>query len=278
MIYFAYDGSINSDWVARYAMRLAARSAEKKLVLLHIQDGEMPPARIKVGMEAISQECRDRQVDFFAETRPLHRDVFHSLSEILPSGEDDICVCGTRIRSKRKGFLSGTIAAKLLQAHKLPVIAIRVVQPGILGNARQLLMPLSGHPRRFRSVRPFFRLFAPDLQDIFLLRVMDVGSYSYRRLSVEQARALRAEGRSYLQQVAEDIKQEYSSPSFSLDMRVVVSDDWAKEILIHASKLKTRLMIVGASEKTLPARFIYGNPLEVILRQTPCDVGIYRGL
>ena len=107
---------------------------------------------------------------------------------------------------------------------------------------------------------------------------MDVSTYAYRRLSADQAQVLRTEGRSYLQEVATDIKREFSSPSFSLDMRVVVSDDWAKEILIHASKLKTRLVMVGASERTLPSRFIYGNPLEVILRQTPCDVGIYRSL
>ena len=167
MIYLAYDGSINSDWVARYAIRLATRCAEKKLVLLHIQDGEIPAARLKAKVDDIERECRDRQVDFFKESRLLKRGVFHSLSESLPSGDQHICVCGTRIRSRRRGFLSGTISAKLLQAHKLPVIALRVVQPGILGNARHLLMPLSGHPRRLRSALPFFRLFAPDIRVLY---------------------------------------------------------------------------------------------------------------
>jgi len=278
MIYLAYDGSINSDWVARYAIRLATRATEKKLLLLHVLGGEIPAARLKSKIEAIGQECRARQVDFLSESRQLKRDVFHSLSEMLPAEEQHICVCGTRVRSRRKGFLSGTVSAKLLQAHKLPVIAIRVVQPGILGNARHLLMPLSGHPRKLQSALPFFRLLSPDLQGVFLLRVMDVSTFTYRRLSAGQARALRTAGRKYLQDVAADIKQEFVEPSFSLDTRVVVSDDWAKEIIIHANKLKARLILVGASEKTLPARFIYGNPLEEILRQAPCDVGIYRGL
>lgn len=278
MIYLAYDGSINGDWVARYAIRLATRATEKKLLLLHILEGEISTTRLKTKIETIRQECLGRQVDFLSEERPLKRDVFHSLNEVLPAGEQHICVCGTRIHSRRKGLLSGTVSAKLLQAHKLPVLALRVVQPGILGNARHLLMPLSGHPRKFQSALPFFRLLVPDLQVVYLLRVMDVSTITYRRLSADRAQDLRAAGRSYLQDVAADIKREFSSPSFSLDMRVVVSDDWAKEIIIHANKLKVRLIMVGASEKTLPARFIYGNPLEEILRQAPCDVGIYRGL
>jgi len=278
MIYLAYDGSINSDWVARYAIRLASWAPEKKLVLLHIQDGEIPAARLASKIDTIAQVCRDRQVAFSSESQRLKRDVFHSLSALLPVGEEHVCVCGTRIHSRRKGLLSGTVSAKLLQSHKLPVLALRVVQPGILGNARHLLMPLSGHPRKFQSALPFFRLLAPDLQVVYLLRVMDVSTITYRRLSADRAQDLRAAGRRYLLEVAEDIKREYAAPTFSLDTRVVVSDDWAKEIIIHAGKLKTRLIMVGASEKTLPARFIYGNPLEEILRQAPCDVGIYRGL
>ena len=278
MIYLAYDGSINSDWVARYAIRLATRATEKKLLLLHVLGGEIPAARLKSKIEAIGQECRARQVDFLSESRQLKRDVFHSLSEMLPAEEQHICVCGTRVRSRRKGFLSGTVSAKLLQAHKLPVIAIRVVQPGILGNARHLLMPLSGHPRKLQSALPFFRWLSPDLQGVFLLRVMDVSTSRFHRLSAKQAQALKVTGRSYLQEVVADFKREFVPFPFYLDIRVVVSDDWAKEIIIHANKLKARLILVGASEKTLPARFIYGNPLEEILRQAPCDVGIYRGL
>ncbi len=139
-------------------------------------------------------------------------------------------------------------------------------------------MPLSGHPRKLQSALPFFRLLSPDLQGVFLLRVMDVSTSRFYRLSAKQAQALKVTGRSYLQEVVADFKREFVPFPFYLDIRVVVSDDWAKEIIIHANKLKARLILVGASEKTLPARFIYGNPLEEILRQAPCDVGIYRGL
>ena len=36
MIYLAYDGSLNGDWISRYGIRLATNSAEKKLTVIHI--------------------------------------------------------------------------------------------------------------------------------------------------------------------------------------------------------------------------------------------------
>ncbi|WP_435548537.1 universal stress protein [Desulfobacterium sp. N47] len=50
----------------------------------------------------------------------------------------------------------------------------------------------------------------------------------------------------------------------------------AKEILIQTGALRSRLILLGASDRNLPSRFVYGNALEQILRKTPCDVGIYR--
>ena len=36
-----------------------------------------------------------------------------------------------------------------------------------------------------------------------------------------------------------------------------------------------QMILLGASERSLPHRFVHGNPLERILRDTVCDVGIY---
>ena len=62
-----------------------------------------------------------------------------------------------------------------------------------------------------------------------------------------------------------------------MDANVVVSDDVPKEIVIHASRSKSRLIYLGASERNLTQRLWYGNPIEQVLREAPCDVAIYRG-
>ena len=43
-----------------------------------------------------------------------------------------------------------------------------------------------------------------------------------------------------------------------------------------AGKLGVQMILLGASERSLPHRVVYGNRLERILRDTACDVGIYR--
>jgi nucleotide-binding universal stress UspA family protein len=35
---------------------------------------------------------------------------------------------------------------------------------------------------------------------------------------------------------------------------------------------------MGASERTLTERFLFGSPIEQVLRDATCDVAIYRGI
>jgi len=55
-----------------------------------------------------------------------------------------------------------------------------------------------------------------------------------------------------------------------------VSDDAPKEILLHAGKHGSRLICLAASKRTVPQRLVYGNPIELVLRDTPSDVAVYR--
>ena len=63
-----------------------------------------------------------------------------------------------------------------------------------------------------------------------------------------------------------------------LDGHVVISDDVPKEIVIMAGRLRSQLIYMGASQRNLSERFFYGNPIEQVLRNTPCDVAIYHGI
>jgi hypothetical protein len=280
MIYIAYDGSLNGDWVSRYAIRMASHSPQKKLVLVHIFNEQIPAERLQLKTNVIEAECRARQVELISRTHyPLKQGIFHSLTRYIPEGEDTICVCGTRVSYKKKGYLAGTISAKLLRHHRFNVLAVRVVQPGMLGNPRRFLVPLAGHPRKFESAYPFFRLFTPDIEEVYLLRVMAVSIFRFHNLSLRQTHLLRRSGRTYIDTVAADIAKMFRPHSFYLDSRVLISDDWPKEILMFANQLRVRMILLGASERTLPARFFYyENALERILEHTPCDVGIYRSL
>lgn len=275
-IVLAHDGSINADWVCRYALRMAAALPGQRLQLVHILDGSVDRARIEARFAAIARECAQEGLHCEPLVRGLHGDVVRSLLEVLPPGCEHLCLCGARVASRGRGFLAGTVSERLLRSGRCSVLAVRVVSPGLLGCPRTLLFPLAGHPRGFQSALPFLHLFVASVQRLHLLRVMLVHPLLLRSLPHNEARERLRLGYAYLTRVADEIRSQAEAPPCHLERHVALAADWAGEVLVQAGKLGAQLILLGASERSLPHRVVYGNRLERILRDTACDVGIYR--
>ncbi len=272
-LFFAHDGSIHADWISHYAIRLAARLPAPELTVLSVRDGELRAETFERRIEAMSRACEQRSIKL--HTRVLERTsagVADTLLSALPSGSDHYLVCGTRTEPRGRGVLAGTVSERLLASHSCHVLALRVVQPGFLGEPRELLVPVSGHPRGVASGLPFLRLLAPQVERLQLLFVEYVRRRRFRTLTHEAARAAKERGRRYLTRVTAELED--LLPAEVLRREVVVSDDVPKEILLAANRVRAQLLYLGAAEESAPRR--YGSPLEQILRQAPCDVAIYR--
>lgn len=275
-VILAHDGSINADWVARYAIQAAASLPARQLHLLHILDGSFARERIEAKFAAIGAECEHHAIACDGEILESSGDVFATLLQAIVPGNRCTCLCGTRIAAKGRGFLAGTIAERLLRCKRCNVMAIRVVSPGLLGCPRTLLFPLAGHPRGFEAALPFLQMLAASVKRLYLLRVMTVNSLHFRYISALAAKRKIAEGHAYLSRIVTEIRQQTAGTAWHLDRHVVLSDDWAKEILIQAGKINAGMILLGATERNLPSRYFYGNRIEQILRTASCDVGIYR--
>lgn len=277
MLYLAYDGSLNGDWVARYAIRFADHSGHA-LNLLTVSDDRLEAPELEHRIERLDRECRAQGVECYPQQLPLARSVFFTLLDHIPAGDRSLVICGTRVRSRQRAFLTGTISEKLLRSGRFNVLAIRVVQPGLLGSPREFLLPLAGHPRGFSAIWPFFHLFFPEVDRVYLLRAMQVNALRLPHLSSQRRRALREAGNRYLEGMAEEIGRRSGKADFRLDSRVRICDDWVREVLLLASDLKVRMLLLGATERSLGHRLLHGDALERVLRGTPCDVGIYRSV
>ena len=275
-VFLAYDGSINADWVSRYAIRIAANLEDKKITLVHIPDNTYTPGFIRLKIQAIDSESAAHGVKLHSEQVPLRRSVFRTLLESIPPGPENFCICGARITSRRGGFLRGTISEQLLEARKFNVMAIRVVMPGLLGSPDDLLFPLAGHPRGFYTAMPFFHLLAPGIRNLYLLRIMQVNPLLLRYLSRAQSRAIYRRGLDYLDLVTREISHEGAEHTIHMDVRVILASDWVSETLVQASELRARLILLGATEEHFPASRLRSVKVEELLRKTPCDVAIYR--
>lgn len=159
MICLAYDGSLNGDWVARYAVRFAAEATERTLHLFHVRDGTIATTALEAKLEHLERECGAQGVELFPQVLALGRGVLPTLLQALPTDPAAFVVCGTRVRGAGKPLLAGTVAERLLALCAHSVLALRVVQPGLLGAPHDLLLPLSGHPRGIDPFWSALRLF-----------------------------------------------------------------------------------------------------------------------
>lgn len=278
MFFFAYDGSVNGDWVSHYAIRLAAQYPDRTLHLIHIRSGQAKASGVAAKLERMQLECRRLGVSLDVRLERAKRDVRASIQALVPASPQNYLVCGTRAREGRRGLLRGTISEYFLRSGRCNVLAVRVVQPGLLGAPGSFLLPVSGHPRGFRSGIPFLRLFAPEIERIHILFVERITPWRFRLLSQEAAERLIQRGRTYIERVERQVGTELGLGHSVVDASVVVSDDMPKEVVIFANRAKSRLIYLGASERNLPQRLFYGNPIEQILRGTSCDVAVYRGV
>jgi hypothetical protein len=278
MIFFAYDGTANGDWVWRYVLRLAAHHPSGQLCVVHIDEGRFPRMELAHRIESFHAECDRLSVKLKVEICPVRRGVFATLASLIPSGPDVFLICGTRAKERGGGILAGTVGQEFLRMGGRQVLALRVVEPGLLGIPRRLLIPLAGRPSGFRPGLPFLKLLAPDITQIHLLHVKQVRPVQLRRLTHEQSVSLRRAGVGLCMEAEREIIGALGHSKVMIDAHIVISDDVAKEIIIHAGKCKSRLIYMGASERSLAGQLILGSPLERVLRDAPCDVGVYRGL
>lgn len=276
MLWFAYDGSVNGDWVARYAIRLASHAPGRTVRLLHVHRGDAPHEWLGTKLDRIEHECGEADVRLEPMVRPARGGVLHTILEEIPEGPDSLVVCGTRVRATGRGYLAGTLSEELLRLGRWNVLALRVLQPGLLGVPRRFLVPVAGHPRGLAQAWPFLELFAPDMRELHVLHVVARGTglapLGRRRLAERRTR-----GREYVDAIERELRARLTLSDGILDSIVRVADDWVGQLIIHASQHRSQLICVGASERGLPHRLLAGNPLERLLRTSPCDVGVYRG-
>jgi nucleotide-binding universal stress UspA family protein len=143
---------------------------------------------------------------------------------------------------------------------------------------RRLLLPVAERPGDFRSALPFLRLFGPQVSHLHIVSVTRIGRWRLHRMSHEATERSRSPGEPRCERFEQAIRERLGLGSKVMDAQVVVSDDVPKEILIAANKTKSRLIYMGASERNLTERLVYGNPIERVLRDATCDVAVYRGI
>lgn len=282
MIYLAYDGSVNGDWVAWYALNLARHDAGKRLGVVHVVTDEFKASTVQDKMNAFARDCERAGVMMEYSAVPCTgtsaEHVFRTLVQFVPAGADTLLVCGARLKEGGGGYLSGTVSEKLLSDRTFSVMAVRVTQPGLLGAPTRFLMPVAGDRAGFLTGAKILQRFGPGIARVHLLRVMQLKRSLFRRLANHQAEELREKGQAMMRGLDDELAAMVGIDAWKTDVHVTVSDDWAQDVIIAAGRHKTHLILMEAARHDLGVGYLYGNAIEVVLRNALCDVAIYRGV
>ncbi len=274
-IHLAYDGSLHGDWTARYALSLAGSLREPRLRVVHVAELGAELADLAGRLAWLERQGRDAGVVIEVE-RVKGPDVYFALDRAVPARPDTLLVCGTRARDRGRGLLLGTPTERLLRAGGRNVLALRVLDPGSLGAPERVLVPLSDNPRAARRILPLLELLAPRTHELSLYRAVAVSELAFRHLSAHASHELVEEALARLDAERALLDEHLELGPRRIDARVEVCDDWPRSVLLTASRMRARLILLGATERSLPKRFFLGNPTEQVLRGASTDVGIFR--
>jgi len=277
-IYLAYDGSINANWIARYAVRMAANHPEKRLHVVYIEDADIPAPELSANMKQIEDEARAVGVEAKLELRPMRHGVFGGLVEHIPAGPQSFVICGARVKKGRHGFLTGTISEQLLSLRQYNVAALHVVQPGLLGLPRTVLAPVSGDPRGFRAGLSILKLMAPDIHRLHLLKIVEKKRSPFRLHSPASVKQRRAQALRYVRSIEAELLGQIALAPEIVDSHVGIAENWSHEAIIQASRLHSGLIFIEATRDSLARRFFFNDETERLVGEAPCDVAVYRGV
>lgn len=275
-ICLAHDGSLNDDWVGRYALRFAHHTGGGMLKVFSVKDGQAGEAALEEKLDHLTRDGAAQGVTVSTHLLPRQSDVAATLLASLPTGANVFLLAGVRVKEQGRGLLKGTVTEQLLEKPPFNVLAVRVSNPGVMGAPGEVLFALSGNPQAPARALPFLNLLGPDLKRLRLLRVLERRGLALRHLTWQKHEAL-LQGAQQELKTAENFLVKGLASTPALDHNAVVSDDWPKEVLIEANKAKSRLILLGATERSVPVQFLFGNPYEQVLHRAPCDVAIFRG-
>lgn len=275
-LFLAYDGSLNGQWIGNYAIRIAAGTPDRRLIIVHVEDANVSGEPLHDQLQLLTLRARRMNVETEVRILPMHDGVFGGLDAYLPQGPETLVVCGARIAAGRRGVLAGTVSEQLLRRGRYNVLSVRVLQPGLLGHPRSLLLALPEDGDAVRAV-PFLKPMTAAAERLDILYVTMVSHRHFRNMSDTDAARLDHDAQSLLAAAENTVITGTGMAASSMDRHARVSDDWPKQVAVEAGRFKSDL-ILTEMPAFVPAALSFAHPIEELMRIAPSDVAAFRGV
>ena len=270
----AVDGSYNAEAASRYALAIA-KAYQAQFFLAFVVTEETERALLHSAQESVDRilaQAQEHRLSFQAITQTGK--VVPILKSIVEKEGIDLALFATRHKDTKGGFFVQTVAQSLTLSLPCSVVIVRSVQPGRMAHPRHVLIPLTyEHDSGLEEQAAF----AAHLINYF--RAKAVVFHVHNPLSyfglVKGASTSEEKGvppSDNLKIFMSILKKNAIQP----EIRVVQSARPGKAIYLEAAAQKHDLILMGATQRSFLKRAMEGNPVEEMLRETPCDIMIHR--
>ncbi|MBI4689549.1 MAG: universal stress protein [Nitrospirae bacterium] len=267
----AINEHLNSEVTARYAMRLAKTIGAKFYTCFIAEKGmsTMSIGRAEEAMKRIFIDAEKMEIE--SESITETGDPARKIHEIVNHEGIDVVFASTRKEDVERRFYAGTTARRLSINLPCSVALVRVVHGGRI-HPKDILVPLKARITNVEERAYFTAKIAHAFESNVLLfhAPEPISRFFHGEIHLtplEWEKKLPKDISSFMEHL-----QRY---------RVIhtgksVPGKIGKTIAIEAFSKRHDLIIMGASERSLFSRFLRGNPVEEVLRDTPCDLIILR--
>jgi nucleotide-binding universal stress UspA family protein len=261
----------NSEIAARYAITLA-KSCQAELSLVYISGDKVKRDLLRQAEFALERLFIDAEGhDIKVESIIEKGDPFKKIHEIVRKNSVDIVFTATRRKDMNKRFFVKTLAREFMLKLPCSVAMVRVVQMGKI-YPKNILVPLKGHLTHIEERACFVAKLAQGFGSKVTLFYSPGSIKSFFRGEIILKPAQREE------RIPKDIGRfteclnRYVIPHEKHTGQGSIS----RAITIEAAHRRNALIVMGASERSLLRSIISGNPVEDVLRETPCNLIILK--
>ena len=267
----AVNEHLNAEISARYALNLA-KVCGAKFYLCFVAEMDMPQQSIDRAEDAVKRLFMEaRETDIQAESITVCGDPVKEIDKIVRHDGIDIVFASTRREDIERRFYAGTVSRRLSLSLPCSVALVRVAHAGRI-HPKEILVPLKARINHVEERAYFTAKIAHSFGSrVFIFHApQPITKFFHGELHLtplEWEKKLSKDISHFMEHMR---RYKIIHTGRSAPGRI------GKIIAIEAFSKRHDLIIMGASERSLISSLLKGNPVEEVLRDTPCDLIIFR--
>lgn len=269
-ILVAVNEFTNSEIAARYALALA-KACRSRLFLVFAAEEAIGQNAFRHAEEALGRLFAAAEgMGIEVESSTVKGAPFKTISDVVREHGIDLVFTATRREDIQKRFYVRTHAREFMMKLPCSVAMVRVVEMGRT-HPRNILVPLQGHLSHVEERAYFTAKLAQGLNARTTLLHLPgpiTGLFQSREQRSSGQEKPAAKGVENFITHLEQYKVQHE--------RRTAQGSVARSITTEAAFRKNDLIIMGANERGLFRSLLSGNPVEDVLRETPCNLIVLR--